>query len=147
MGAAKCNDTIPSADWDLCEIWYATSEDGFNWTEQGVAVPRPPKPYVGCRSVSTPDILQWKGKYYLYYQGFTEPSGMRGDDCPVTVSYSDSPNGPWTATNKIVIEDGAAGEWVPMESLTNSKSRFRYTECVVVSILVTRKALPTKPSL
>ena len=111
MGAAKCNDTIPSADWDLCEIWYATSEDGFNWTEQGVAVPRPPKPYVGCRSVSTPDILQWKGKYYLYYQGFTEPSGMRGDDCPVTVSYSDSPNGPWTATNKIVIENGAAGEW------------------------------------
>ena len=64
-GAENCNDTIPSSDWDLAEIWYATSEDGFTWEEQGVAVPRPPKPNVGWRSVTTTDILVWKGKYYL----------------------------------------------------------------------------------
>ncbi|GAH68517.1 unnamed protein product, partial [marine sediment metagenome] len=40
QGAEKCNDTIPSSDWDLADIWYATSEDGFTWEEQGVAVPR-----------------------------------------------------------------------------------------------------------
>ncbi len=68
QGARKCTDTIPSADWDLADIWYATSEDGFTWQEQGVAVPRPPKPQVGWRSVTTTDILLWKGKYYLYYQ-------------------------------------------------------------------------------
>jgi hypothetical protein len=105
------NDSIPSTDWDLADIWYATSEDGFFWEEQGVAVPRPPKPNVGWRSVSTTDILVWKGKYYLYYQGFMEASGLRGDDCPVSVSYADSPDGPWTASNEIIIHNGAKGEW------------------------------------
>ncbi len=111
MGAKKCNDTIPSADWDLSEIWYATSKDGINWHEQGVAVPRPPKPQVGWRSVTTCDILKFKGKYYLYYQGFMQASGLRGDDCPVAVSYSDSPDGPWTAYNKVVVDNGNEGEW------------------------------------
>ncbi|WP_082795894.1 family 43 glycosylhydrolase [Flammeovirga sp. SJP92] len=111
QGPDLCNDTIPSRDWDLSEIWYATSKDGFTWEEQGVAVPRPPKPNVGWRSVTTTDILKWKGKYYLYYQGFMQASGKRGDDCPVAVSYADSPDGPWTPANKIVIPNGKEGEW------------------------------------
>ncbi|GIZ09591.1 hypothetical protein FUMI01_23180 [Flavobacterium sp. UMI-01] len=111
QGAQKSNDTIPSADWDLAEIWYATSKDGFTWDEQGVAIPRPPKPQLGWRSVTTADILEWKGKYYMYYQGFMEASGTRGDDCPVLVSYADSPDGPWKPYNKIVIPNGAKGEW------------------------------------
>ncbi len=111
QGAAKCNDTIPSSDWDLSEIWYATSTDGFNWEEQGVAIKRPEKPLVGWRSVTTTDILEWKGKYYLYYQGFMEASGKRGDDCPVAVSYADSPDGPWTPHNEIVIPNGGEGAW------------------------------------
>ncbi|NIJ45945.1 hypothetical protein FHR24_002416 [Wenyingzhuangia heitensis] len=111
QGAKKSNDTIPSSDWDLAEIWYATSTDGFNWEEQGVAIKRPKKPIVGWRAVTTTDILEWKGKYYLYYQGFMEASGKRGDDCPVAVSYADSPDGPWTPYNKIVIPNGEEGEW------------------------------------
>lgn len=111
QGADKSTDSIPSRDWDLSEIWYATSEDGFTWEEQGVAVPRPPRPNVGWRSVTTTDILVWEGRYYLYYQGFMEASGKRGDDCPVAVSYADSPDGPWTAHNEIVIPNGAPGEW------------------------------------
>ena len=105
-------DVIPSTDWDLADIFYATSTDGFTWEEQGVAVPRPPKPTLGWRSVTTTDILVWKGKYYLYYQAFSEASGKSGgDDCPVAVSYSDSPDGPWTALNKIVIPNGSPGAW------------------------------------
>ena len=111
QGAAKSNDSIPSSDWDLAEIWYATSADGFTWEEQGVAIQRPEKPLVGWRSVTTTDILVWEGKYYLYYQGFMEASGKRGDDCPVAVSYADSPEGPWTPHNQIVIPNGAEGEW------------------------------------
>ncbi|SDW35052.1 Glycosyl hydrolases family 43 [Lutibacter oricola] len=110
-GADKCTDVIPSSDWDLAEIWYATSEDGFTWEEQGVAIKRPEKPIVGWRAVTTTDILKWKGKYYLYYQGFMEASGKRGDDCPVAVSYADSPDGPWTPYNKIVIPNGPEGAW------------------------------------
>ncbi|KAA3660996.1 MAG: glycoside hydrolase [Calditrichaeota bacterium] len=111
QGAKRSTDVIPSSDWDLADIWYATSEDGFTWQEQGVAVPRPPKPNVGWRSVTTTDILVWKGKYYLYYQGFMEASGTRGDDCPVAVSWADSPDGPWTPHNKVVIANGGEGEW------------------------------------
>jgi len=109
--AAGGTDNIPSSDWDLAEIWYATSDDGFKWTEQGVAVPRPPKPQVGWRSVCTADILVWKGEYYLYYQGFLEMSGKRGDDCPVAASVADSPDGPWRPVNQIIIPNGAPGEW------------------------------------
>ncbi|EMI46771.1 Glycoside hydrolase, family 43 [Rhodopirellula sp. SWK7] len=111
------NETIPSRDWDLSEIWYATSEDGFKWEEQGVAIERMEKPRAGWRSVSTPDILIWKGKYYLYYQaylfmpGSRESSGTNGDDCPVSASVADSPDGPWTPSNKIVVENGPPGSW------------------------------------
>jgi hypothetical protein len=50
--AKEATDEIPSADWDLADIWYATSEDGFTWEEQGVAIKRPEKPIVGWRSVT-----------------------------------------------------------------------------------------------
>jgi len=30
-------------------------------------------------------------------------SGKRGDDCPVTASVADSPDGPWRPCNKIII--------------------------------------------
>jgi len=110
-GAAQGSDSVPSTDWDLAEIWYATSENGFTWREQGVAVPRPAQPHPGWRSVCTPDVLIWKGKYYLYYQGFLEMSGQRGDDCPVTASVADSPQGPWRPSHQIVIANGAPGEW------------------------------------
>lgn len=111
QGPQGGSDTLPSFDWDMSDIWYATSKDGFVWDEQGVAVPRPPKPHAGWRSVSTPDILVWEGKYYLYYQSFLEMPGKRGDDCPVAVSCSDSPDGPWTAANKVVIPNGPEGAW------------------------------------
>lgn len=109
--AAEATDEIPSTDWDLCEIWYATSEDGFTWKEQGVAVPRPPKPHPGWRSVATPDILIWKGRYYLYYQAFNEASGRRGDWCAVSASWADSPDGPWTPTLRTIIPTGEPGDW------------------------------------
>ncbi len=109
--AAEATDEIPSTDWDLCDIWYATSEDGFTWDEQGVAVARPPKPEFGWRSLATPDILEWEGRYYLYFQIFNEPSGLRGDWCPISMAHADSPDGPWTYTQEQVIPFGAEGEW------------------------------------
>ena len=110
-GGEKCTDIIPSADWDLCDIGYATSEDGFTWEEQGIAVPRPQKPNVGWRSVCTTDILVKDGKYYLYYQAYVEPSGKTRDDCAVAVSSADSPDGPWTPHNRLVIPNGPTGSW------------------------------------
>lgn len=109
--AAEATDVIPSTDWDLCDLWYATSEDGFKWKEEGIAVSRPAKPELGWRSIATPDILVWEGKYYLYFQAFNEPSGLRGDWCPISMAYSDSPDGPWTHTGKPAIALGKKGDW------------------------------------
>ena len=111
VGAEKCSETKPSSDWDLAEIWYATSEDGFTWEEQGVAVPRPKAPELGCRAVSTCEIIEWEEKWYIYYQAFNKPSGTRGDDCPVSLSVADSPDGPWIASGKVVVDNGAKGSW------------------------------------
>ncbi len=111
VGAQKATETLPSTDWDLCDIGYATSTDGITWEEQGIAVKRPAKPQQGWRSVSTPDVLVWGGKYYLYYQAFSQISGLKGDDCPVCVSWADSPDGPWTAVNGIIVPNGPEGTW------------------------------------
>ena len=69
----KATEKIPSFDWDLCDIWHATSRDGWNWVEDPVpAVTRLEKPNYGWRSISTTDILIWEDKYYLYYQDLTK---------------------------------------------------------------------------
>ncbi|NQT17026.1 MAG: hypothetical protein HQ582_29990 [Planctomycetes bacterium] len=93
-GPQNATDTIPSFDWDLAEIWYATSKDGFHWEERGPAVRRAPEREYGWRSVSTPDVLAWGGKYYLYFQGFDEIPGLKGDRAAATVAEADSPDGP-----------------------------------------------------
>jgi len=111
LGPKNATDTIPSYDWDLAEIWYATSKDGFSWEEQGVAVGRLPKPQYGWRSVSTPDVLAWGGKYYLYYQGFNEIPGLKGDRAAATVAEADSPDGPWRPLGRVAIDFGAEGQW------------------------------------
>jgi hypothetical protein len=64
--------------------------------------------------VSTPDVLVYQDKYYLYYQAYTimpGAPGTTGDDCAVSVSVSDSPNGPWTPSNRIVLLNGPKGTW------------------------------------
>lgn len=110
-GAKNATDTIPSTDWDLAEIWYATSKDGFTWAEQGAAIKRLPKPQYGWRSVSTPDVLVWGGKYYLYYQGFNEIPGLKGDRAAATVAWADSPDGPWHPLGRVVVDFGKPDEW------------------------------------
>jgi hypothetical protein len=109
--AERADTETPTSDWDLSDIYYATSTDGFEWKEQGVAVPRPAKPKIGWRSVTTTDILKWQGKYYLYYQAFSETIGLRGEYCPVAVSYADSPDGPWIPVEQEIIPNGQPGEW------------------------------------
>lgn len=110
-GPENATDEIPSYDWDLAEIWYATSNDGFQWTEQGVAITRPPGEEYGWRSVSTPDILMWRDRYYLYYQGFNEIPGLKGDRAAATVAEAENPDGPWKPLGRVVLDFGVEGEW------------------------------------
>ncbi len=110
-GPQNATDTIPSYDWDLSDIWYATSEDGFAWEEQGPAVERLPKPQYGWRSISTTCILKWKGRCYLYYQGFNEVPGRNGDRAAAMVAEADLPDGPWHPQDKVIIDFGAPEDW------------------------------------
>ncbi|MHC4993824.1 MAG: glycoside hydrolase family 117 protein [Planctomycetota bacterium] len=110
-GAQQANEVTPSTDWDLAEIWYATSRDGFAWEEQGPAVKRADGKAYGWRSVSTPDILAWGGRFYLYFQGFNEIPGLKGDRAAVTVAEADSPRGPWRSLGRVVVDFGAPDEW------------------------------------
>lgn len=106
------SDDIPTYDWDLSDIYYATSEDGFHWIEQGIAVSRAPKGEYGDRSLSTPDILIWEDKYYLYYQTFTGNfEKNKGDYCGVSMAWSDSPKGPWHKTTEPIIPQGDVKDW------------------------------------
>ncbi|MEM7343346.1 MAG: family 43 glycosylhydrolase [Chloroflexota bacterium] len=103
-------DTIPAVDWDLADIWYATSTDGFDWQEQGIAVARAPKGQYGDRSLSTPSVLVFGGKYYLYYQTFTDRWAPK--DCvAVSMAWADSPDGPWERLDRPLIEGGAPDDW------------------------------------
>jgi hypothetical protein len=112
VGPEKCTDELPAFDWDLAEVYYATSKDGFDWEEQGVAVARTPKGEYGDRAVATPDILAVNGKYYLYFQSYTGKFEVgTGDHCNVSMAWADAPEGPWNLLNKPIIELGEADEW------------------------------------
>jgi hypothetical protein len=109
-GLKNATDTVPGTDWDLADIFYATSQNGFTWKEQGLAVPRPKKPTRGFRSICTPDILVWKGKFYLYFQAYSPMVGGQ-QFCPVMTAVADSPDGPWKLVEEPVINPGPPGSW------------------------------------
>jgi len=112
VGMERCSDTLPAVDWDLAEIWYATSKDGFDWKEQGVAVERAPLGQYGDRSATTPDILVFKEKYYLYFQSFTGSfQSDKGDHCDVSMAWADSADGPWTRCENSILDLGDEEQW------------------------------------
>ena len=101
----------PVYDWDLAEIWYATSRDGFNWQEQGVAVSRGPRDAYDGRSVFTPDVLMTKDRFYLYYQAVDYPYTHRTRNT-IGMSWAESPHGPWRRAEAPVLTPGNMGEWL-----------------------------------
>jgi hypothetical protein len=108
--ADKQTDIVPAVDWDLADIWYATSQDGFHWQERGIAVTRAPRGQYGDRSLTTPSVLVYHGKYYLYYQTFTT-RWERNDCVGVSMAWAESPDGPWKRLGRPVVDRGATDEW------------------------------------
>ena len=112
----------PVFDWDLAEIWYATSTDGFSWQERGVAIKRGPKAAYDGRSVFTPDVLMTADGFYLYYQAVDYPYCTRTRNS-IGLSFASSPHGPWQRVDTPVLRPGAAGEWLG-EDDTDEVSRY-----------------------
>lgn len=78
-------------------VWYATSPDGFDWTEQGMAVDKGDAETWEGGSVFTPNILVAEGKYWLFYTGTSRSYYKKpfNPDSKIGIAVADSPNGPW----------------------------------------------------
>lgn len=96
--------------WDRCDIWYATSEDGWTWKEEGPAVVRGEAGEYDDRSVFTVEILEDKGKYYLTYQTVQSPYNVRVKN-QVGIAWSESPYGPWTKSKEPILSPADNGIW------------------------------------
>lgn len=97
--------------WDHCDLWHATSKDGWHWEEQALAVARGPKGTYDDRSVFTPEVLAHDGKFYLVYQVVTSPYLRRSYE-HVSMAVADSPYGPWEKVDGPILETAQDGEWL-----------------------------------
>lgn len=96
--------------WDYCDVWYATSIDGYNWEEQGPAVERGEAGSFDDRSVFTPEILEHDGMFYLVYQVVQHPYVERVKN-NVAMAKSSSPDGPWEKLDEPILRPTNNGEW------------------------------------
>jgi len=126
LGYQNADENTPANTWDMADIFYATSKDGVTWQEQGVAVPRGPKGKFDDRSVFTPGVLQWKEKFYLYYQAVKWPYNQRSKNV-IGMSWAKSPSGPWYRHPEPILKTGKSGKWKgekPIRSLIEEEGDF-----------------------
>lgn len=97
--------------WDKSEIYYATSTDGWEWKEQGLAITFGPEGAYDDRSVFTPEILVHGGKYYLVYQCVKAPYVKRVHNT-IGMSVADNPKGPWQRLAAPILAPARDGEWI-----------------------------------
>ncbi len=105
--------------WDLTEIWYATSRDGWNWDERGRALGRGAAGEYDDRAVFTPEILAHRGKYYLVYQVVKAPYVNRVKE-HISMAIADLPDGPWRKLPAPILSPAENGRW-----LGEDDSRFK----------------------
>lgn len=96
--------------WDRSDIWYATSKDGWDWKEEGMAIPRGKKGAFDDRSVFTTEIMTHGGKYYLCYQTVKSPYTVRVKE-EVAIAWADSPHGPWKKSDDPILSPADNGVW------------------------------------
>lgn len=95
-------------------IWYATSADGHDWTEQGMSLAKGDAGSWEAGSVFTPNILVAEGKYWLFYTGTSQPyKKPYNPDSKIGIAVSDSPDGPWVrlATNPALKNSDIADDF------------------------------------
>ena len=97
--------------WDLTEVWYATSKDGWDWQEKGLAVGRGPEGTYDDRAVFTPEIFAHGGKYYLVYQVVKAPYLVRVKN-NIGMAVADSPDGPWEKVPEPILKPADNGLWL-----------------------------------
>ncbi|MEM0994158.1 MAG: family 43 glycosylhydrolase [Bacteroidota bacterium] len=84
-----------TAPWDLNDLYYASSEDGYVWEEHGPAIERGPAGTYDHRSAFTTEVFHHEGLFYLVYQAAADLDGVYGRNT-IAMAYASSPHGPWT---------------------------------------------------
>lgn len=87
-------------------VWYATSPDGYDWTEQGMAIDKGKPDTWEAGSVFTPNIMVAEDQYWLFYTGVSNSYGKGfNPDSKIGIAVADSPKGPWKklATNPALV--------------------------------------------
>jgi len=96
--------------WDYCDVYFATSTDGYTWVEQGPAVLRGMAGAYDDRSVFTPEVLAHQGKYYLVYQVVQSPYIERVKN-NIGMAVADAPNGPFEKLDEPILRPTNNGKW------------------------------------
>lgn len=104
---------VRNSPWDLADLWYATSQDGDHWVEQGCAVKRGAPGTYDYRSVFTCNIMVHEGRYYLCYQTLPDRENKPGVVNAVGLSVADSPEGPWKKMNEPILTTGTYNAPIP----------------------------------
>ncbi len=83
------------------DVWWATSDDaGRTWIERGKAAPKGPAGDWDCSGTFSPNIIEWEGRYWLYYTAVGPGHDNEGysdrNRTAIGVCWSESPDGPWT---------------------------------------------------
>ncbi len=86
------------------DVFYATSPDGKNWTEEGIAVGKGEAGAWDEHGVFTPNILAADGRYWLFYTGVAKPFDENSKTA-IGLAVADSPRGPWRKleTNPVLL--------------------------------------------
>ena len=94
-------------------VWYATSPDGYNWTEQKECIQRGGVGSWDEQSVFTPYVFSAKGKYYMFFTGIAK--NIAGSDTfsikelgklntAIGLAVAKSPHGPWKKIKDPILE-------------------------------------------
>ncbi len=96
--------------WDKAEIWYATSEDGYEWKEGGMVLQPSERGAYDDRSVFTPEVMKYDGNIYLVYQVVKFPYVNRSFE-NIAIAKSASPCGPFVKSDAPILCPTADGVW------------------------------------
>lgn len=76
------------------DIWYATSKDGLDWKEEGLALGKGGRGAFDEFGVFTPGVLAADERFYLFYTAVKPPMS---EETPTAIGIAESasPKGPW----------------------------------------------------
>jgi predicted GH43/DUF377 family glycosyl hydrolase len=99
-------------DWPATvQIGYATSPDGYTWTQQGDApvLTTAEVPYAGVAALASSALVDDDGTWVLYF--YTWQSKNYPSAGGIGRATASAPTGPWQVDPDLVLAPGSSSEW------------------------------------